>query len=489
MEMKAATPAASAGRGKNGKKRQKTRSAAPDEPLPKPGCPPHCRFRLYYALFIDYAAAVVGATQETPNLEIAVAQSSHTAEDENENGGARVEVEEEEEGGMWGWAAEAGEELHRSGSYGKGTLSRSQPTFGRSRPPTAAARHQPVQAEGEDNRAKRERAGFHRKRDQPAARPHKRQRFEATETVPPDELAVGRVPAPPGDRGALQWPDAAEDRSRGQHRGWWDLSTTCPYLQMDEDERELLKLARTRHDVASADSDALLDEPAAVARMLRGAGFLGRSAEASDAQAAAATATEEEGAVMTMAETSSPLENGEFLQLGLEETFYLIAELRCLKVIRIDRAQPPQPSAQAWRFMGVDECWSAFCAAQGGFAYTYAAYRHYRQHNWVVKSGIKYGTDFVLYRRGPAHYHAEWSVVVQASGEGVVCGQWSAGGRQLSWRNLATLNRLSEQVAKGLLLCSVEPAGEGSSQGWATSAGWPVHQAVYRRWVPAVSRE
>jgi tRNA-splicing endonuclease subunit Sen2 len=66
----------------------------------------------------------------------------------------------------------------------------------------------------------------------------------------------------------------------------------------------------------------------------------------------------------------------------------------------------------------------------------------------VVKSGIKYGTDFVLYRRGPAHYHAEWSVVVQASGEGVVGGQWSAGGRQLSWRNLATLNRLSEQVAK-----------------------------------------
>lgn len=36
--------------------------------------------------------------------------------------------------------------------------------------------------------------------------------------------------------------------------------------------------------------------------------------------------------------------------------------------------------------MGVDECWSAFCAAQGGFAYTYAAYRHYRQHNWVCTS-------------------------------------------------------------------------------------------------------
>jgi hypothetical protein len=177
---------------------------------------------------------------------------------------------------------------------------------------------------------------------------------------------------------------------------------------MDEDERELLRLARTRHD---ADSDASLDEPAAVARMLRGAGFLGRSAEATDAQAAAMTVTEEEGTVMETA----PLCDGEFLQLGLEETFYLIAELRCLKLIRIDRVQPPQPCAQvpnqqsklvvvrpytlacshvlrcalrvqAWRFMGVDECWSAFCAAQGGFAYTYAAYRHYRQHNWVCTS-------------------------------------------------------------------------------------------------------
>ncbi len=259
------------------------------------------------------------------------------------------------------------------------------------------------------------------------------------------------------------------------------------------------------------DSDASLDEPAAVARMLRGAGFLGRSAEASDAQAAAMTATEEEGAVMETA----PLGDGEFLQLGLEETFYLIAELRCLKLIRIDRVQPPQPSAQvpnqqslllvvvrpytpacshvlccalreqAWRFMGVDECWSAFCAAQGGFAYTYAAYRHYRQHNWVctsagvrvcrcpklllhpqvVKSGIKYGTDFVLYRRGPAHYHAEWSVVVQASGEGVVGGQWSAGGRQLSWRNLATLNRLSEQVAKVHILNRTRTRSTNAARG------------------------
>ena len=31
------------------------------------------------------------------------------------------------------------------------------------------------------------------------------------------------------------------------------------------------------------------------------------------------------------------------------------------------------------------------------FASLYAIYRHYRQAGWIVKNGIQYGTDFVLY--------------------------------------------------------------------------------------------
>jgi hypothetical protein len=74
----------------------------------------------------------------------------------------------------------------------------------------------------------------------------------------------------------------------------------------------------------------------------------------------------------------------------------------------------------------------------------------------VVKSGIKYGTDFVLYRKGPAHYHAEWSVVVMRVEQPAAGGtEEGSAGRQLSWRSLSTLNRLSEQVAKVPLLSPV----------------------------------
>ncbi len=39
---------------------------------------------------------------------------------------------------------------------------------------------------------------------------------------------------------------------------------------------------------------------------------------------------------------------------------------------------------------------------------SYAAYHHFRNNGWVVKSGLKYGTNFVLYKDSPSHYHAEY---------------------------------------------------------------------------------
>lgn len=110
----------------------------------------------------------------------------------------------------------------------------------------------------------------------------------------------------------------------------------------------------------------------------------------------------------------------------------------------------------------------------------------------MVRSGIKYATDFILYRHGPTYDHAEWSVVVQATGEGIVGGQWSAGGRQLSWRNLSALQRLSEQVVKGLLLCEVVTDGaneKSSALCYEEMSRWSIHLVAYQRWVPSSSRE
>lgn len=45
---------------------------------------------------------------------------------------------------------------------------------------------------------------------------------------------------------------------------------------------------------------------------------------------------------------------------------------------------------------------------QPHFPASYAAYEYYRNENWIPKSGLKYGGNFVLYRKGPAYYHAEY---------------------------------------------------------------------------------
>ncbi len=42
------------------------------------------------------------------------------------------------------------------------------------------------------------------------------------------------------------------------------------------------------------------------------------------------------------------------------------------------------------------------------FLVSYAAYHHYRALGWVVKTGIKFCVDWLLYKRGLVFTHAEW---------------------------------------------------------------------------------
>jgi tRNA-splicing endonuclease subunit Sen2 len=74
--------------------------------------------------------------------------------------------------------------------------------------------------------------------------------------------------------------------------------------------------------------------------------------------------------------------------------------------------------------MSLWEIWRAFQAAHNAlhflispavaidrfdnpFLVNYVAYHHYRSLGWVVKSGIKFCVDLLLYKRGPVFSHAE----------------------------------------------------------------------------------
>lgn len=42
------------------------------------------------------------------------------------------------------------------------------------------------------------------------------------------------------------------------------------------------------------------------------------------------------------------------------------------------------------------------------FLVNYIIYHHYKSLGWVIKSGIKFCVDYLLYKRGPVFNHAEY---------------------------------------------------------------------------------
>lgn len=58
---------------------------------------------------------------------------------------------------------------------------------------------------------------------------------------------------------------------------------------------------------------------------------------------------------------------------------------------------------------------SSYCAwarPDNPFLLNYVVYHHFRSLGWIVKSGTKFCVDFLLYKRGPVFSHAEFAVLV-----------------------------------------------------------------------------
>ncbi|XP_074054639.1 tRNA-splicing endonuclease subunit Sen2 [Macrotis lagotis] len=127
----------------------------------------------------------------------------------------------------------------------------------------------------------------------------------------------------------------------------------------------------------------------------------------------------------------------EYLQLSLEEAFFLVYALGCLNIYH---EEDP---------LTILKLWEAFHLIQPTFRTTYVAYHYFRSKGWVPKVGLKYGTDFLLYRKGPPFYHASYSVIIELVNdtfEGSLR-------RPFTWKSLACLNRITANVSKELMLC------------------------------------
>ncbi|KAI9066969.1 hypothetical protein FKP32DRAFT_1564635 [Trametes sanguinea] len=202
-------------------------------------------------------------------------------------------------------------------------------------------------------------------------------------------------------------------------------------------------------------------------------------------------------------EEEEPLENVEHLQLTLQEAWFLVWNLDCLAVLDPHTHEP----------MTLSQIWHTFLTAHpippllradaeqrfdNPFLVHYAAYHHYRALGWVVKGGIKFCVDYLLYKRGPVFHHAEFAVVVipvyedpedQATSPFTV-----SNADTFSWTWLSTVNRVNSQVQKTLILTYVTiPARSRISPELLSSpaclAHFSVREVVLRRFIPARMRD
>lgn len=140
--------------------------------------------------------------------------------------------------------------------------------------------------------------------------------------------------------------------------------------------------------------------------------------------------------------------------------------------------------------MSLSDIWAAFQQAHltllrsvceqprfdNPFLVNYVVYHHYRSLGWVVRSGIKFCVDYLLYKRGPVFHHAEYVRMNHPEFPesqshfcrfGVtVCPMYEDKDDQsnspfdlpnatpFSWSWLSTINRVNTQVQKVCLSCN-----------------------------------
>ncbi|CAN6176439.1 unnamed protein product, partial [Urochloa humidicola] len=163
----------------------------------------------------------------------------------------------------------------------------------------------------------------------------------------------------------------------------------------------------------------------------------------------------------------------QWFQLGPEEVFFLCHALKCITVESENKKQ-----------MGEEELWDLLTSTSEPFPEMYKAYEHLRLKNWVVRSGLQYGADFVAYRHHPALVHSEFAVIVVPEGKafGTRCG------RVQVWSDLLCALRASGSVAKTLLVLTISTNGfEVTSSDCLEHL--IVHERTITRWIPQQCRE
>lgn len=224
------------------------------------------------------------------------------------------------------------------------------------------------------------------------------------------------------------------------------------------------------------------------------------------------------------------VEDQEHLQLTLEEAFFLTYALGALSVHKDDNILPaslllrlycsyssfpiPETAERQFHWLRYRQNLSHVSsitasnalpiAPDNTFLLKYVVFHHFRSLGWVVRPGIKFAVDYLLYNRGPAFAHAEFAIMIIPAYSHSYWSESSERKRECEkkegrdWWWLHRINRVQSQVHKTLVLVYVEippPWDVGHRDtGFEVDVGtvlkkYQVREFVLRRWAPNRQRD
>jgi len=204
-----------------------------------------------------------------------------------------------------------------------------------------------------------------------------------------------------------------------------------------------------------------------------------------------------------VADGEEDIEDQEHLQLTLHEAFFLAYGLGVLTI----KPSPDSRSDAEDRSWTCSELLSLLAShstfppsptaeirPDNHFLLSYVVYHHYRSLGWVVRPGLKFAADWMLYNRGPVFSHAEFAVIIVPEYPEQWDTTWGADTRkrQKTWWELHCTNRVQGQVVKTLVLCYVQvPLAADAAGGdlGKVLGSYKVRDFVLRRWLPNRSRD
>ncbi|XP_075980825.1 tRNA splicing endonuclease subunit 2 [Anticarsia gemmatalis] len=156
----------------------------------------------------------------------------------------------------------------------------------------------------------------------------------------------------------------------------------------------------------------------------------------------------------------------EKLMLTPQEAFFLLYGLGCLQIVNLDNT-----------LLNIEKCWELFTMADKNFVSKYVVFHYYRSKGYIVKPGIKFGGDYLLYKEGPAMSHAEYIVVIKSKY------------KSFGWIEMLGHVRMANTTVKEILIAEVIEPEDINCKLPNKLKGYTVREVVLSRNLPVTINE